>query len=332
MTLIIRKLRKTSFLVNLVLVPNTFLFWRLHSTHSRNAGRRFTNSSKCRPHSVIMLEVKDIPPSPLTPLVLSHQVPELVCKMQTPALFMMAQSLPQPQSVDTANYARLNPLPSPATSSYSSRELHLYIGSDMSSPSVLIRPPSLPQELLLQGDQSVSQPPPTFETTQHTVTHTSQPPLQTTSLSSWADEVALAEQSGHSTPETVVPNGAYPGRIFGTRPRSQPLVYPPPVMPTPSTQRPRAPSSRYGPTIPPLRPQPFFPQPPPTIDRRRRITTRAPTQKTPKSHSTRNLSCALIPNPGFTIACPTHCKPPKRPTALLVRKKEPLHTHKSDHP
>ena len=34
-------------------------------------------------------------------------------------------------------------------------------------------------------------------------------------------------------------------------------------MPTPSTQHPRAPSSRYGLTIPPLWPQPFFQQPSP---------------------------------------------------------------------
>ena len=126
-----------------------------------------------------MLEVEDILPTPLTPLVLPHPVPEPVCVMQTPALFMMAQSSPQPQSVDTANYARVNPLPSPVTSSSSSGEHHLYIESDTSSPSS--------QELLLKGDQSVSEPPPTFGTT-HTLTHKSQPPLQTTSISSWADE------------------------------------------------------------------------------------------------------------------------------------------------
>ena len=83
-----------------------------------------------------MLEVDDILPSPLTPLVLAPTVPEPVCKMQTPILFTMAQSSPQPQSVDTTNYARMNPLPSPATSSSSSGALHLYIDSDTSSPSV----------------------------------------------------------------------------------------------------------------------------------------------------------------------------------------------------
>ena len=92
---------------------------------------------------------------------------------------------------------------------------------------------------------------------------TSQRPIQPTSIPSWADEVATAKQSGHSTPETVVPNWANSGRIRGARPRSQPLVYPPPVMPTPHTQRPRVPSPRYCPAIPPLRPHQSFPQPPP---------------------------------------------------------------------
>ena len=63
-------------------------------------------------------------------------------------LFTMAQSSPQPQSVDTANYARVNPLPSPATSSSSSGELHLYIDSDTSSPSVPTGSQSSSQEVL----------------------------------------------------------------------------------------------------------------------------------------------------------------------------------------
>ena len=45
-------------------------------------------------------------------------------------------------------------------------------------------------------------------------------------------------------------------------------------MPTPHTQRPLVPSPRYGPTIPPLRPQLPFPQPPPSIDQRQPATTR----------------------------------------------------------
>ena len=40
------------------------------------------------------------------------------------------------------------------------------------------------------------------------------------------------------------------------------MIYPPPLMPTPHTQRPPVPSPRYGPAIPPLRAQPPFPQPP----------------------------------------------------------------------
>ena len=212
-----------------------------------------------------MLEVDDILPSPLTPLVLASTVPEPVCEMQTPALFTMAQSSPQPQSLDTANYAWMNPLPSTATSSSSSGELHLYIDSDASSPSVPTGLQSSSQELLLQGSSQVPQPPPLFSTA-HTAVSTSQPPIQPTNIPSWADEVATAEESSDSTPEAVVPNWAYSGRLRGAQPRSQPRVYPLPVMPTPHTQRPPVSSPQYGPAIPPLRPQPSFPQPPSTID------------------------------------------------------------------
>ena len=209
-----------------------------------------------------MLEVDDVLPSPLTPLLLAPTVPEPVCEMQTPALFTMAQSSPQPQSVDTVNYARVNPLPSPATSSSSSGELHLYIESDVGSPSVPTGLQSSSQELLLQGTSQVSQPPSLFSTA-HTAVSTSKPPIQPTSIPSWADEVATAEQSGNSTAETVVPNWAYSGRLCGARPRSQQLVYTPPVMPTPHTQRPPVPSPRYGTALPPLRPQQSFPRPTP---------------------------------------------------------------------
>ena len=193
-----------------------------------------------------MLDVDDILPSPLTPLVLPPPIPEPVCEMQTPALFTMAQSSPQSQSVDTLMYARVNPLPSPATSSSSSGELRLYIDSDGNSPSQMSGPISSSQELILTGSQPA---PPTSSITPPnpvTVPHSSQ-----SQLPSWADEV---EQSGESTPETVVPNWAVSGRIRGTQPRSQSLVYPPPVFPTPPQSRPPISQPRYGPTIPPLMP------------------------------------------------------------------------------
>ena len=117
----------------------------------------------------------------------------------------MAQSSPQPESVDTLNYARVNPLPLPATSSSSLEELHLHFESDTISP-------SSSQELLLQGDQ---QPHPTIEKTTNELTFTSQLQPQLTTISSWADEFAIAEQSGGSTPETVLPNWAYSGRVCG---------------------------------------------------------------------------------------------------------------------
>ena len=200
-----------------------------------------------------MLEVDDILPTPLTPLVLAPTVPEPVCKTQTPALFKMAQSSPQPQPLDTANYVRLNPLPSPAASSSSLGELHLYIDSDTSSPSAPVGPQSSLQEMLLQGTSQEPHPPPFFSTA-HTAVSTSQPPHQPTSFPSWADEVATAELSGHTKPETIVPIWVYSGRIRGAQPRSQPLVYTPPVMQTPHSDLPPVPSPRYGPAIPPLRP------------------------------------------------------------------------------
>ena len=206
-----------------------------------------------------MREVEDILPSPLTPLVLPPPMPESICEMQTLALFTMGQSSPQPNSVDTTNYARVKPLPSPATSSSSSGELHLYIDSETSSSSTAVGPHSSSQELLLEGNTQVPQSPPLFSTV-HTALPTPKPPTQPTSNHSWADEVATAEESGRCTPETVIPNWAYSGRIRVSRPRSQPLVYPPPVMPTPYTQRPPVPSPWYGQTIPSLRPQqPFLP-------------------------------------------------------------------------
>ena len=181
--------------------------------------------------------------------------------MQTPALFTMAQSSPQPQSVDMANYVRVNPLPSTATSSSSSGEIHLCIDSDTGSPSIPVGPQNLSPELLLQGTSQVPQLPP-FSSTAHTAVSASQPPPQPMSIPSWADEVPQ-RSSLDASHETVVPNWAYFGRIRGPRPRSQRLVYPPPVMPTPHTQRPPVPLPRYGPTIPTLRPKQPFPQPPP---------------------------------------------------------------------
>ena len=217
------------FLFNLqsTLVEHFFvLVTPLQSPQPKREAHRSPQMSTPR-HNLVMLEVEDILPSPLTALVLPPPVPEPVCEMQTPALFTMAQSSPQPQSVDTGNYARVNPLPSTATSSSSSGELHLFIGSDTSSPSIAVGPTSSSQELLLQGNIQVRQPPSLF--TAHTAVSTSQPPPQPTSIPSWADEVPTAEQTNRSTPETVVLNWAYSGRNRG------PLINPTPVMLTPYT-------------------------------------------------------------------------------------------------
>ena len=144
MFLIIRKIQKNSSLIFQALVSNTpFCFSDSTAVPTTQEG-----SSPIPPnvdptaYDLIMLEVEDILPSPLTPLVLPPPVPETVYEMQTPALFTMAQPSPQPQSVDTANFASVNPMPSPATSSWSSGELHLYIDSDTSSPSIATGPTS----------------------------------------------------------------------------------------------------------------------------------------------------------------------------------------------
>ena len=205
--LTIRKFQKNFFLTFQVLVFNIFPVLATPLQFPPNTKDAHQTPPNVDPtaYNLIMLEFDDILPSPLTPLVLPPTVTEPICKMQTPALFTMAQSSPQPQSMNVANCARANPLPSPATSSSSSGELHLYIDSDASSPSVPAGPQSSSQELLLQGTSQVPQPPPLFSTAHITVS-TSQPPTQPTSIPSRVDEVATVEQSGHSTLETVVPN------------------------------------------------------------------------------------------------------------------------------
>ena len=154
-----------------------------------------------------MLEVDII--LPLTTLVLCHPVPESVCEMQTPALFTMVQTSPEPQTLDTANYKRVNPLPSPATPSSSSSELHLYFESDTSSASVLVGSRARLKSFFFQGDQPAPQPANIIQPTSYFPSSVPQPPTQPPQSSSWADEVANAEQSGQSLLETVVPNWAY---------------------------------------------------------------------------------------------------------------------------
>ena len=148
-------------------------------------------------YDLIMLEVDDIVPSPLTPLVLQHPTPEPVCVMQTPALFTMAQSSPQLQSVDTSTYARVNPLPSPATSSSSSGELNLYIDSDGNSSSLSPGPTSSSQELLLQGNQ-----PPVHIFSIAPVNTVTVPHSSPSNLPSWADEMeqSVSQHQTQSSP------------------------------------------------------------------------------------------------------------------------------------
>ena len=104
----------------------------------------------------------DTLPLPLTPLVLPPPVPEPVCEIQSPALVTMAQPSPQPQSVDSATHVRRNQLPSLATSSSSSGELHSFIASNKSSLSATTGSLSSTQELL-QGHKPVQEPPQSFQ-------------------------------------------------------------------------------------------------------------------------------------------------------------------------
>ena len=120
-------------------------------------------------------------------------------------------------------------------------------------------PLSSSQELLLQGQQPVPQPLHSYTLAPQPPQLAQQPPTQPPHMSSWADEVAT-EQSGHSTPETLVPIGPIPVR-FPPPPRSQPLTYPPPLIPKPASQPTTIQRPRHGPTtVPPPRHQPPFPQ------------------------------------------------------------------------
>ena len=160
-------------------------------------------------YDLIMLDVDDIRPSPLTTLVLPHPVPEPVCEMQTPALFTMAHASPQPHFVDSANHARVNTLLSHTTSSLSSGKFRLYIESDTSPPTQM-RPPSLSQQLRHQGSEPVPQSPQLFSLASQPPFSVPQPTIKPPHSSSRADEVA-AEHSGRSIAESLVPNWAHSG-------------------------------------------------------------------------------------------------------------------------
>ena len=145
------------------------------------------------------------------------------------------------------------------------------------SSSVPVGPPSSSQELLLQGDQPVPEPPPKFATTTNTLTSASQLPPQPMTISSRTDvrlplrnnqvveRLKRSCQTGHTLAEFAdLDHGL---KHWCTHHQYCPHPF----------HNNRVPSPRYGPTIPPLRPQTSSPQPPPMIDRHRRKTIRAPT-------------------------------------------------------
>ena len=199
MFLIIRKFQKNSSLIFQVLISNTpFCFNDSTAVPTTQEGSSpIPSNVDPTAYDIIMLEVKELLPSPLTSLVLPPPVSETVYEMQTPALFTMAQFSPQPQPVDTENFASVNPLPSPATSSWSSGELHLYINSDTSSPSIATGPTSSSQELLLQGSIQVTQPlHSSLLHTQKWLNHNQHPSLQAflLGLTKWQQRSSLAAQ------------------------------------------------------------------------------------------------------------------------------------------
>ena len=116
---------------------------------------------------------------------------------------------------------------------------------------------------MTQQPQLVPQSPQTFQPVPQPPQPVPQSSTQPPHSSTWADKVD-AEQSGRSMPKMVSTKWAYSDRICDPAHRSQPLNYPPPLMPTPVSQPMNIHQSRSGvPTVPPPRPQPPFPQPPP---------------------------------------------------------------------
>ena len=116
--------------------------------------------------------------------------------------------------------------------------------------------------------------------------------------------------SGHSIPDKVVLNWAYSGRMRGPHPRSRPLTYPPPVMPTPASLPIGIYHSRFGvPKVLPPRVQPFFSQPPPydrpisQYDRQLRLY-RPFTTKTSSAYYSWEIPGTSFADAGLTVACP----------------------------
>ena len=176
----------------------------------------------------------------------------------------------------------MNLLSSPTTSSSSSGGLHLYIGSDTSSPTAPTGPLKSSQNSCYKGNSRCHSHRnllfwhhscqnrchshhKLFKRCQNYRCHSHCTRTHTAlrGLTRLLRNNRQNTQNG-STPETVLTSRAYLSRISCPRPRSQPLVYPPPVMPVPTSQPTNLQSQRYGvPTVPPPRPQPPFLQIPP---------------------------------------------------------------------
>ena len=141
-----------------------------------------------------------------------HRLHPWYCLLQSPNLYARCKHWPSLgwRSLPTATVCGLSNSSAVESNAFTHhfillvRGLHPYIESDTSPSSVPVGPSSSSQELLLQGDQPVPQPPYFFQSTKQSPSSVPQPPIQPPPSSSWVD-VAAAEQSDHSTPEILVP-------------------------------------------------------------------------------------------------------------------------------
>ena len=147
--------------------------------------------------------------------------------------------------MDTANYARVNPLPSPATPISKVTGVH-------------------PRFLL--GHQAHHKICSFRETTRcHShLRYLEQPPTQRFPHHNHNPSLRLSPLGLMKSLQPSSQNVQHLKRSFKTVHTLEGFVHtPPPVMLTTSAQRPHVPLPRYRPTILPLRPQPSFPQRPP---------------------------------------------------------------------
>ena len=287
------------------------------SCFSNNITVSLTYPSKCWPNGIRSQKLDENHAfAAYIRVATTPQVHKPVWEVQTPALLTMAQASPQPQYLDTMRGW-----------THCLHLLHLHRQLNFTYTLRVTRAhPQCSSDLRVLHKSSSSKE--TSRCHSHCThwsanTHATIGAKATSPAphsSSWADEVAAAEQSDRSTPETVVHNWPFSCWVPGPRRRSQPLVSPPPVMSTPLTQPPSVASPRYGPTNPPLQPQSSFLNLHFTIDPPLRISTRVRT-------------LCQGDAPGLWQMRFTQCAPRKfRPLSRLLHILLALHEAYSPHP